>query len=87
MKYKSYAFWTSLAAAVVVLVGVLASIFGFKADEKLVTDIIMAICGVLVVLGVVKMPVKETITPTEDEEQPADEAQSKTNKEDDKTKD
>lgn len=59
MKFKSYAFWTSLAAAMVVLIGVFASIFGFEADEKLVTDLIMAICGVLVVLGIVKMPSKE----------------------------
>ena len=59
MKYKSYAFWTSLSAAVVVLIGILSSAFGFEADQKLVTDIIMAICGILVVLGVVKMPAKE----------------------------
>lgn len=68
MKYKSYAFWTSLAAAVVVLVGVLASIFGFEANEKLVTDLIMAICGILVVLGIVKMPGKETPVTQENEE-------------------
>lgn len=68
MKYKSYAFWTSLAAAVVVLVGVLASIFGFEANEKLVTDLIMAICGILVVFGIVKMPGKETPVTQENEE-------------------
>lgn len=67
MKFKSYAFWTSLAAAVVVLVGVLASIFGFEADEKLVTDLIMAVCGILVVFGIVKMPSKEATNTQEDE--------------------
>jgi len=67
MKFKSYAFWTSLAAATVVLVGVLASIFGFEADEKLVTDLIMAVCGILVVFGIVKMPAKETVVTQENE--------------------
>ena len=55
-KFKSYSFWTALAAAIVVLVEALGSIFGFIPDGKLVSDIIMAIAGVLVVLGVVSAP-------------------------------
>ncbi len=89
MKYKSYAFWTSLSAAVVVLVGLIANAFGFEADEKLVSDIIMAICGVLVVLGVVQMPLKDS-TSTDDESQEDDESstedENSTDKTDDKTK-
>jgi uncharacterized membrane protein len=59
MKYKSYAFWTSLSAALVVLVGAIAKLFGFETDEKLVGDVIMGVCGVLIVFGVVKMPTQK----------------------------
>ncbi|MEG1751450.1 MAG: phage holin [Clostridia bacterium] len=55
-KIKSYSFWTSMAGAVVVLLQSLSEVFGFVVSEKMVSNIIMAICGVLVVLGVVSMP-------------------------------
>ena len=55
-KFKSYSFWTALAAAVVVLVEAFGRLFGFIPDGKLVADIIMAVAGVLVVLGVVAAP-------------------------------
>lgn len=55
-KFKSYSFWTALAASIVVLVEALGRIFGFIPDGKLVSDIIMAVAGVLVVLGVVAAP-------------------------------
>lgn len=58
MKYKSYAFWTSLSAAAVVAVGTIAKAFGLEISEKIVSDMIMGVCAVLVVLGVVKMPQK-----------------------------
>lgn len=55
-KIKSFGFWTALAGAAVVLVNALGSAFGFHVEEELVRDIIMAVAGVLVVLGVVTMP-------------------------------
>ena len=33
--------------------------FGFQVEEHLVSDIIMSVCGVLVVLGIVVMPKKD----------------------------
>ena len=57
--YKSYGFWTALAGAVVMLLNSLGKCFGFTIQEELVTDIIMAIAGLLVVLGVVTMPKKD----------------------------
>lgn len=59
-KFSSYGFWTALAGATVVLLNALGSAFGFAVEEKLVTDIIMAIAGVLVVFGVVSMPKGES---------------------------
>lgn len=79
-KFKSYGFWTALAGAVVVLLNALGKCFGFSIEEAIVTDIIMAIAGVLVVFGIVSMPKdsnskneeisneEENITSPEDEE-------------------
>lgn len=55
-KIKTYSFWTGLSAAVVMLCNVIAKCFGFIIDNKLVEDIIMSICGVLVALGFVCAP-------------------------------
>lgn len=55
-KFKSYGFWTALAGAVVVFVEALGKCFGFAVESELVSGVIMAIAGVLVVLGVVTMP-------------------------------
>ncbi len=54
---KSYSFWVSLSGAIVVLVESLGKAIGFIPDGKLINDIVMAIAGFLVVLGVVAMPV------------------------------
>ena len=53
---KSYGFWTALAGALVVLVQALGGLFGFKVENQLISDIVMAVAGVLVVFGVVAMP-------------------------------
>lgn len=55
-KFRSYGFWTALAGAVVVLLNALGQAFGFSVDDEIVTSIIMAIAGLLVVFGVVSMP-------------------------------
>ena len=57
--FKSYSFWTALAGAVTILVSALGKCFGFSVDNEIVTDVIMAVAGVLVVLGVVTMPKKD----------------------------
>ena len=55
-KFRSYGFWTALAGALVVLVNALGQAFGFSIDDQIITSIVMAIAGVLVVFGVVAMP-------------------------------
>lgn len=55
-KIKSYSFWTALSGAVVVLLQALGDCFGFSIQSEVVSGIIMAIAGVLVVFGVVSMP-------------------------------
>lgn len=55
-KVKSYSFWTGLSASIVVLAKSIADIFGADVNEDIITNVIMAICGVLIVLGIVVMP-------------------------------
>ena len=94
--FKSYGFWTALAGAVVVLLNAIGKCFGFAVEEQIVTDIIMAIAGVLVVFGVVSMPKKansqnqekteekETQEKQEDESLMTEEKTSKEEKDDPK---
>ena len=55
-RLKSYKFWVSLSASVILLVNSLGNLFGFKIDEVAMESVIMAFCGVLVVLGFVDKP-------------------------------
>ena len=55
-KFKSYSFWTALAGAIVVLVQAIGKMAGFIPNSEMITDIVMAVAGVLVVLGVVSAP-------------------------------
>ena len=57
--FKSYGFWTALSGAVVVLINSIGKCFGFAVEEEIITNIVMAIAGVLVLFGVVSMPKKD----------------------------
>ena len=58
-RIKSYGFWTALSGAVVILVQSITKCFGVEVQEELISDIIMSVCGVLVVFGIVIMPNKK----------------------------
>ena len=66
---KSYSFWTALAGALVILVNALGNIFGFKIEEKLISDIVMAVAGVLVAFGIVTLPASTKEKTTNSSEQ------------------
>lgn len=66
---KSYGFWTALAGAVVVLVNAIGRAFGFFVEEEIISNIIMAIAGVLVVFGVVTIPREKQDEQSEDKEE------------------
>ena len=55
-KLKSYSFWSALSGAIVIFVNALGKIFGFSVEDELISGLIMAIAGILVVFGVVTMP-------------------------------
>lgn len=52
-RFKTYAFWVALSSAVVVLVQSMGKLFGFEIESSVVENVIMSICGVLIVLGIV----------------------------------
>lgn len=55
-KIKSYSFWVSLASAVILILKVLGSRFGFTVDESMVSDIFTALCSILVLMGIIVVP-------------------------------
>ncbi len=79
-KIKSYSFWTALSGAVVVLLQALGDCFGFSIQSEVVSGIIMAIAGILVVFGVVSMPKSSSENKTDKD----DEAKSQDKDEEDK---
>lgn len=52
-KFRTYAFWIALSSAVVILVQSLGKLFGFEVESDTIENVIMSICGVLVVLGII----------------------------------
>ena len=77
LKYKvrTYNFWISLAAAILIVLRLLGQYFGFVVDSNLFMDIATAVCGVLVILGIIIMPTTAQKTTKKD----------KNNTKDDKT--
>ena len=59
-KFRTYAFWVALSGAIVILVQSLGKLFGFQIESVLIENVIMSICGVLVVLGIVTNSTDET---------------------------
>lgn len=58
-KIKTYSFWVSLASAVILILKVLGSRFGFTVDESMVSDAFTAICSILVLLGIIVVPTNQ----------------------------
>lgn len=53
---SSYSFWTTLAGALAMVASAIGKAFSIKVEEQIITDIVMAIAGVLVAVGIVSMP-------------------------------
>lgn len=66
-KFRSYSFWVSLSGAIIILLNAFGRAFGFKIENQIVEDCIMAIAGLLVVLGFCfKSPTDEDKSENED---------------------
>lgn len=55
-RIKTYNFWISLASAIFLIINAIGSKFNFKLDESIFSDIFTAICGILVLLGILVPP-------------------------------
>ncbi len=55
-RLKSYSFWVSIASAIFLLIKVLGQSLGFSVDESLYNDVFTALCGVLVICGIIAPP-------------------------------
>lgn len=69
-KIKTYAFWVALSGSIVILVESVANLFGFSIDSSTIENVIMAICGVLVVLGIVTKDSKSSKQKTAETTEP-----------------
>lgn len=70
---SSYSFWTTLAGALALIGSAIGKAFSLKIEEQIISDIVMAIAGVLVAVGIVTMPSKkseEEIVVSDDEISP-----------------
>ena len=74
-KLKSYSFWMSVCAAVILVVNNIGEVFGFKIDSEITTKIVDSICGVLILFGIISISKK-----------PSDEKPEETNTDDDNSK-
>ena len=52
-KFKKYSFWVAFTGVVVIFIKNLAELIGFTVDTGVIENVIMSLCGVLVVLGLV----------------------------------
>ena len=50
-KLKSYKFWVAITSAVIIFLQTLGKELGFKISEEVITNIVMAFCTILVLLG------------------------------------
>lgn len=57
---KSYSFWTAFAGSIGLLAVSIGKVFGYEISATGVEEVVMAICGVLIVFGVVKSPKNTT---------------------------
>ena len=75
-KFKSYGFWTAFSGAVIVFLNALGDLCGFQIESELVSNLIMAVAGILVAVGVVTMGEKKTNQSSQtDEPQQEDQGQ------------
>jgi len=80
-KFKSYSFWMSVCASVVLVINNLAKAFGFNFQSDVFTATVDSVCGVLVVLGILTMSKKDK-TAKSDQEITAEQKSSKNSKKD-----
>lgn len=79
-KIKSYSFWVSLASAIILILKILGTRFGFSIDESMISDLFTALCSILVLLGIIVVPSSpQTSTPKQNSKEQVQINQIRTN--------
>lgn len=65
-KIRTYNFWISLSSALLLFLRITGQNFGFEIDSNAFMDIMTALCGVLVVTGIITMPTTLVTKPLSD---------------------
>lgn len=55
-RLKSYSFWVSFASAVILILKLIGQKYGFTIDAGFLSDLVTAVCGLLVILGIFVVP-------------------------------
>ena len=81
-KFKSYSFWMSVTASIILVLNNLGNVLGFSVQSETVTKIVDSICGVLILFGIITMPKSKEETDNEktlqqNEKETKDESQDK----------
>lgn len=66
-KLKSYSFWVSLTAGIILVINCFLEQFGMKIDDVFVNSLVNSICGVLVILGLLTNTNSKTVLTKDDE--------------------
>ena len=72
-RFKSYSFWVSLSAALIIFLNAIGRAFGFSIENQIVEDCVMSIAGLLLVLGIVSMGGEEEPKDEDNEDDQNDE--------------
>lgn len=67
-KLKSYSFWMSVTASVILVLTNVGDVFGFAVQSEAVTKIVDSICGVLILFGVLTMSTPKESAKQENEQ-------------------
>lgn len=66
-RLKSYSFWVSFASAVILILKLIGQKYGFTIDAGFLSDLVTAVCGLLVILGIFVVPKNNSSENTQSE--------------------
>lgn len=69
----SYSFWTALAGALAILGSAIGKAFSVDIEGQTIADIVMSVASVLVAVGIISLPKKQTQTSDQDKNNQKDE--------------
>ncbi len=84
-RIKTYNFWVSLASALFLIINLIGQKFNFHVDEIYFNDFFTALCGILVLLGIIAPPTNAKKQPNLEGSKTPESGEPSTNSETDKS--